>query len=251
MVSIHSLNMIDLFIPCSGSSGILWLIFLVIVHVLLLNLVLDTLVAAYTKYSEEQEEAVTEEKVQGILNVFQTVSRVTGSSVITRQTFMDFCEARFARSGAVGVVGVVLQNCWDTLQKFLEDRWSWKCNRPQKILSRWLWVNNEPYYPRKYAKEQGCICSVLGNVRPKKNLQGVGIEKRSRSCISDRGLNKQGIDRIFYDAFHGLQEFSRSPGVRPIYKETADIMFTTMEAQSCIEYQKKHSNIFVSNTGDV
>ena len=137
-------------------------------HVLLLNLVLDTLVAAYTKYSEEQEEAVTEEKVQGILNVFQTVSRVTGSSVITRQTFMDFCEARFARSGAVGVVGVVLQNCWDTLQKFLEDRWSWKCNRPQKILSRWLWVNNEPYYPRKYAKEQGCICSVLGNARQKK-----------------------------------------------------------------------------------
>ncbi len=88
-----------MFIPCSGSSGILWLIFLVIVHVLLLNLVLDTLVAAYTKYSEEQEEAVTEEKVQGILNVFQTVSRVTDSSVITRQTFMDFCEERFAGSG--------------------------------------------------------------------------------------------------------------------------------------------------------
>jgi len=82
------------------SSGILWLIFLVIVHVLLLNLVLDTLVAAYTKYSEEQEEAVTEEKVQGILNVFQTVSRVTGSSVITRQTFMDFCE-EFSRSPGV------------------------------------------------------------------------------------------------------------------------------------------------------
>ena len=74
------------------SSGLLWFLFLVIVHVLLLNLVLDTLVAAYTKYSEEQEEVVTSLKVQGILNVFRTVSRVTDSRVITRQTFMDFCE---------------------------------------------------------------------------------------------------------------------------------------------------------------
>ncbi|CAL1134963.1 unnamed protein product [Cladocopium goreaui] len=86
------------------SSGILWLVFLVIVHVLLLNLVLDTLVAAYTKYSEEQEEEVLEEKVQGILNVFRTVSRVTGSRFITRQTFMDFCE-EFSRSPAVRPIG--------------------------------------------------------------------------------------------------------------------------------------------------
>ncbi|CAK9079284.1 unnamed protein product [Durusdinium trenchii] len=82
------------------SSGLLWFVFLVIVHVLLLNLVLDTLVAAYTKYSEEQEEEITSEKVQGILNVFRTVSRVTDSSVITRQTFMDFCE-EFSRSPGV------------------------------------------------------------------------------------------------------------------------------------------------------
>jgi translation initiation factor IF-2 len=67
------------------------------VPVLLLNLVLDTLVAAYTKYSEEQEEEVLEEKVQGILNVFRTVSRVTGSRFITRQTFMDFCEVPVPR----------------------------------------------------------------------------------------------------------------------------------------------------------
>eukprot|EP00439_Symbiodinium_sp_Y106_P059391 s246_g8.t1 len=64
------------------------------------NLVLDMLVAAYTKYSEEQEEMVTEEKVQGILNVFRTVSRVTGSEVITRRTFMDFCE-EYSKSPAV------------------------------------------------------------------------------------------------------------------------------------------------------
>ena len=104
-VSCRSLNTIfiagstDDFVDCLlptytsyRSSGLLWFVFLVIVHVLLLNLVLDTLVAAYTKYSEEQEEEITSEKVQGILNVFRTVSRVTDSSVITRQTFMDFCE---------------------------------------------------------------------------------------------------------------------------------------------------------------
>merc|ERR1712050_205220 len=58
-------------------TGILWLTFLVIVHVLLLSLVLDTLVSAYTKLTEENEEECNAEKVEGIEQAFETLSEAT------------------------------------------------------------------------------------------------------------------------------------------------------------------------------
>lgn len=53
------------------ATGLLWLLFLVIVHVLLLNLVLDTLVAAYTGYQEHAEEVDSAEAVEGIREAFE------------------------------------------------------------------------------------------------------------------------------------------------------------------------------------
>lgn len=81
--------------------GLLWLVFLVIVHVLLLSLVLDTLVSAYTKLTEENEEECNTEKVDGIEQAFNTLAGVSemteGTDEITKETFMEFA-TEFSRS---------------------------------------------------------------------------------------------------------------------------------------------------------
>jgi len=80
-------------------TGILWLIFLVIVHVLLLSLVLDTLVSAYTKLTEENEEEGNKEKVDGIQQAFETLAQTIsdGGNEVSKDTFMEFA-AEFSKS---------------------------------------------------------------------------------------------------------------------------------------------------------
>eukprot|EP00929_Paragymnodinium_shiwhaense_P114723 TRINITY_DN83215_c0_g1_i1.p1 TRINITY_DN83215_c0_g1~~TRINITY_DN83215_c0_g1_i1.p1 ORF type:complete len:904 (-),score=203.73 TRINITY_DN83215_c0_g1_i1:150-2861(-) len=81
---------------CRG-SGVLWLFFLVIVQVLLLNLVLDTLVAAYMSYAEEYEEEQIAEKIRGICQSFDTVCGATNEQEVSKATFKAFVE-EFSRS---------------------------------------------------------------------------------------------------------------------------------------------------------
>merc|ERR1719443_1411286 len=64
------------FIECR-ISGILWLVFLLIVQVLLLNLVLDTLVGAYRDYTEECDEKCAWNQVLGIKKAFRTLKDAT------------------------------------------------------------------------------------------------------------------------------------------------------------------------------
>jgi len=80
-------------------TGILWLVFLVIVHVLLLSLVLDTLVSAYTKLTEENEEEGNKEKVDGIQQAFNTLALTAGekNAEVTRETFLEFAD-EFSKS---------------------------------------------------------------------------------------------------------------------------------------------------------
>lgn len=74
------------------ASGFLWAFFLVIVHVLLLSLVLDTLVAAYTKYAENKEEEDCAEMVNGIKEAFQGVQEATeATEVMRKEVFVEFC----------------------------------------------------------------------------------------------------------------------------------------------------------------
>uniref|UniRef100_A0A7S2I652 EF-hand domain-containing protein n=1 Tax=Zooxanthella nutricula TaxID=1333877 RepID=A0A7S2I652_9DINO len=76
--------------------GLLWLVFLVIVHVLLLSLVLDTLTAAYMTYSEKYAEEEAEHKVKGILKAFRVIAEVTDSPnssdnpEVTKKGFIAF-----------------------------------------------------------------------------------------------------------------------------------------------------------------
>lgn len=79
------------------ASGILWAMFLLTVHVLLLNLVLDTLVAAYTNHAEEVEEQQVAEKTTGIFRAFETLCEATGETDISKETFLEFIK-EFSRS---------------------------------------------------------------------------------------------------------------------------------------------------------
>lgn len=74
--------------------GILWLVFLVIVHVLLLSLVLDTLCAAYMNYSEHNAEAMASRKLKGIAKAFETLSIASGTdgATVTKPYFLAFVE---------------------------------------------------------------------------------------------------------------------------------------------------------------
>jgi len=94
-------DFLDAFLPtytAHRASGLLWFVFLFIVHVLLLNLVLDTLVAAYTGYAESKEEEEAMEIVNGIREAFRTVQEATGEGLeMSKETFMDFAR-EFSRS---------------------------------------------------------------------------------------------------------------------------------------------------------
>mmetsp|Transcript_2025 Transcript_2025/g.5861 ORF Transcript_2025/g.5861 Transcript_2025/m.5861 type:complete len:765 (-) Transcript_2025:10-2304(-) len=99
----------DEFVDCfiltytaNRATGLLWLLFLVIVHVLLLNLVLDTLVAAYTGYQEHAEEVDSAEAVEGIREAFQNLAeedRLAGGQpdLVTEAMFLEFI-TEFSRS---------------------------------------------------------------------------------------------------------------------------------------------------------
>lgn len=81
--------------------GLLWLLFLVIAHVLLLSLVLDTLTAAYMTYSEAVYEETIEHKVKGILKAFRTLANATGTAAeVSQEGFLEFVK-EYSRSPKV------------------------------------------------------------------------------------------------------------------------------------------------------
>jgi len=75
--------------------GVMWLAFLVLAHVLLLNLVLDSLVSSYMKFSESEEEKKVDRKVGGMLKSFKTLALTTGDDEgqVDKETFLQFVEA--------------------------------------------------------------------------------------------------------------------------------------------------------------
>jgi len=89
---------LDKFLPSytvMRQSGLLWLLFLILVQVLLLNLVLDTLVSAYMDYQESHEEEVVGERIKGVQVAFQTLLEVEPNEDrnISKNTFLEFVKA--------------------------------------------------------------------------------------------------------------------------------------------------------------
>jgi len=95
-------------------AGLMWLLFLVIVQVLLLSLVLDTLVAAYTTFSETTQRDMCKGKINGILGAFDTLTKATADDgdcnaedgaelEVTKESFLDFIK-EFSRSPRMGAI---------------------------------------------------------------------------------------------------------------------------------------------------
>ncbi|CAJ1452288.1 unnamed protein product [Effrenium voratum] len=73
------------------SSGVFWLLFLVIGQILLLNLVIDAFVAAYLKGSEELQDRKAELQAQSIHDAFKTLS-VGAPTHVEEDVFLEFVE---------------------------------------------------------------------------------------------------------------------------------------------------------------
>merc|ERR1719395_476051 len=58
--------------------GMLWFIFLLVVHLLFLSLVLDTLCAGYMKSEEDEKKQVNAEKAEGVMRAFDLMSDESG-----------------------------------------------------------------------------------------------------------------------------------------------------------------------------
>lgn len=90
-------DFVDCFLPtfiAYRQVGLLWLVFLVVVQILLLNLVLDTLVVAYMQYAETTEDESCGEQVRGIVRAFKVLSAATGEAdQVNRGGFLKFCAA--------------------------------------------------------------------------------------------------------------------------------------------------------------
>jgi len=73
--------------------GWLWLLFLIVAHVLLLSLVLDTLTAAYMTYSEQVEERTAELRISGLLKAFRILANTQeaeGETAVSKDAFLEF-----------------------------------------------------------------------------------------------------------------------------------------------------------------
>lgn len=70
-------------------AGLLWLFFLILVHVLLLNLVLDTLVAAYSDSAEQMQDDILKEKVRCLRKVFDILTSIDSNLEIVQKGLAD------------------------------------------------------------------------------------------------------------------------------------------------------------------
>jgi len=108
-------DFVEAFLPsytAIRASGILWFSFLVLNQVLLWNLVLDTLVAAYTRFNETTEEIEIAEKLNGIRGSFSTLCNAhngkEGSDAedeLSKEAFLEFV-AEYSRSSRVQPIAV-------------------------------------------------------------------------------------------------------------------------------------------------
>lgn len=93
LASVTEEGFIDHFLPTFTAfrvTGFLWLFFLVLVHLLLLNLVLDTLVAGYVRVTEEDMKEGAWNQADGVLRSFAEVCAAStdGSLELSKQGFM-------------------------------------------------------------------------------------------------------------------------------------------------------------------
>jgi hypothetical protein len=96
--------------------GVLWFVFLLVVHLLFLSLVLDTLCAGYMKSEEEDKEKIQKQKAQGLIRAFNILNQACHLEPhrISLETFMAFVK-EYSRSPGVHALD------WDYARIAFED----------------------------------------------------------------------------------------------------------------------------------
>lgn len=138
-------------------SGLLWLLFLAIVQVLLLNLVLDTLVGAYSKHSEDTEEESIKDKTAGIVKAFETLTEVTKEGdKLSKASFLEFIHefssSPYMRTIPPATAEIVFQAVDEDCSGYVEvneffsicavveyNFWTTTIDSPVKDEFPWLW----------------------------------------------------------------------------------------------------------------
>jgi hypothetical protein len=88
--------------------GILWFIFLLVVHLLFLSLVLDTLCAGYMRSEDEEKESVRTEKAEGVVRAFRILNENTvgDDHKVSQEVFMEFLDEYLRSPGVAGATKV-------------------------------------------------------------------------------------------------------------------------------------------------
>jgi hypothetical protein len=96
--------------------GILWFVFLLVVHLLFLSLVLDTLCAGYMKSKEDEVESVREDKATGILSAFKLLNEATSDNPhkLHKEVFMVFVKEYCKSPGVNNKADLYAQVYFDT-----------------------------------------------------------------------------------------------------------------------------------------
>jgi hypothetical protein len=118
LASVTEESFIEIFMPTFTEfriTGLLWLFFLVLVHLLLLNLVLDTLVAGYATVSEKKIDESAMNQAAGVLKAFAECSSKSedaeGDMVVSKQGFLQLL-AELGNSPYLGSINGEIANAF-------------------------------------------------------------------------------------------------------------------------------------------
>jgi hypothetical protein len=118
LASVTEESFIEIFKPTFTEfriTGLLWLFFLVLVHLLLLNLVLDTLVAGYATVSEKNLDMCAKNQAAGVLKAFAACSLPSredpNQRALSKTGFLQLL-AELGNSPYLGTIGGEIGNAF-------------------------------------------------------------------------------------------------------------------------------------------
>eukprot|EP00928_Gymnodinium_smaydae_P014766 TRINITY_DN15428_c0_g5_i1.p1 TRINITY_DN15428_c0_g5~~TRINITY_DN15428_c0_g5_i1.p1 ORF type:complete len:1554 (-),score=231.41 TRINITY_DN15428_c0_g5_i1:177-4838(-) len=159
----------DVFMPSFVAHrwfGIIWLLYLLIAQVLLLNLVVDAFVSAYLKNSEELEEEQAETQAHQIYSAFQSLSG--GTQHIAKDVFLEFTSTLSRSPIMKPLKPEIAEAMYDHVGTMSKDTFCDICNVLQSKVwlvgrdsfvkrcapclwrsSRFQWVHDIVWYPKE------------------------------------------------------------------------------------------------------
>lgn len=127
---------VDIFLPSFVAVrfyGILWLVFLLIAQVLLLNLVIDAFVAAYLNGSENDRESGAKLQANSMLKAFQSFG---GQQTVTKEDFVQFVDSMGKSPCLSAIQPQVVEAIYDKIGTISQDTFCISC----AIIQNRIWT---------------------------------------------------------------------------------------------------------------